>query len=76
MMPIRLDMRYLKRKEFESAVYYLDQVVRVDDSLGQISMYKIAESYQILKELLPARSAFEAASQMTAIPKISEGRIV
>ena len=59
-------------KEFESAVYYLDQVVRVDDSLGQISMYKIAESYQILKELLPARSAFEAASQMTAIPKISE----
>ena len=59
-------------KEFESAVYYLDQVVRVDDSLGQISMYKIAECYQILKELLPARSAFEAASQMTAIPKISE----
>jgi tetratricopeptide (TPR) repeat protein len=59
-------------KDFESAVHYLDQVVRVDDSLGQISMYKIAECYQIMKELLPARSAFEAASQMTAIPKINE----
>ena len=59
-------------KAYEKAIAYLDQVVRVDDSLGQISMYKIAECYQLSEQLLPARSAFDNASQMSAIPKIKE----
>ena len=59
-------------KAYEGAINYLDQVVRVDDSLGQIAMYKIAECYQLSDQLLPARSAFENASQMSAIPKIKE----
>ena len=59
-------------KAYEGAITYLDQVVRVDDSLGQISMYKIAECYLLSEQLLPARSAFENACQMSAIPKIKE----
>ena len=35
-------------------------------------MYQIAESYLFSEKLLPARSAFESASEMTSIPKIKE----
>ena len=45
-------------KAYEEAITYLDQVVRVDDSLGQISMYKIAECYQLSEQLLQCPQCF------------------
>jgi|TARA_B110000305_G_scaffold95704_2_gene107783 tetratricopeptide (TPR) repeat protein len=63
---------FFETKAYENAIHYLDQVARIDDSLGQISMYKIAECYQVTDQLLPARSAFEYASEMLSIPKIQE----
>ncbi|MEJ6506267.1 MAG: tetratricopeptide repeat protein [Crocinitomicaceae bacterium] len=63
---------FFQTKSYGNAIQYLDQVARIDDSLGQISMYKIAECYQLTEQLLPARSAFEYASEMTSIPKIQE----
>ena len=59
-------------KDYGHAIHYLDQVARFDDSLGQIAMYQIAESYQFSKKPLAARSAFESASEMSAIDKIKE----
>ena len=67
-----LGFSYFSLKEYDNAIYFLDQVARVDDSLGQISMYQIAESYLFGDKLLPARSAFESASEMSSIPKIKE----
>ena len=63
---------YFSLKDYENAINFLDQVARFDDSLGQIAMYQIAESYLFSEKLLPARSAFESASEMTSIPKIKE----
>ena len=67
-----LGYSYFSLKDYENAINFLDQVARFDDSLGQIAMYQIAESYLFSEKLLPARSAFESASEMTAIPKIKE----
>ncbi len=67
-----LGYSYFSLKEYDNAIYFLDQVARVDDSLGQISMYQIAESYLFSERQLPARSAFESASEMESIPKIKE----
>ena len=63
---------FFSLKDYENAINYFDQVARFDDSLGQISMYQIAESYLFSEKLLPARSAFESASEMSAIDKIKE----
>ena len=71
MMPMNLVILF-SLKDYENAINFLDQVARFDDSLGQIAMYQIAESYLFSEKLLPARSAFESASEMTAIPKIKE----
>lgn len=67
-----LGYSYFSLKDYENAINFLDQVARFDDSLGQIAMYQIAESYLFSEKLLPARSAFESASEMTAIEKIKE----
>ncbi len=67
-----LGYSFFVTKDYKYAIKYLDQVARYDDSLGQIAMYQIAESYQFSNELLAARSAFESASEMTAIEKIRE----
>ena len=67
-----LGYSYFSLKDYENAINYLDKVARFDDSLGQIAMYQIAESYLFSEKLLPARSAFESASEMTAIEKIKE----
>ena len=63
---------YFRNKEFDKAIKSLDKVTRVEDSLGQIAMYQIGESYQKLDKLLPARSAFERASEMKILPDIQE----
>lgn len=59
-------------KNYDKAIRSLDRVTRADDSLAQIAMYQIAESYLKLDKMLPARSAFERASEMTKLPEIQE----
>ena len=61
-----------RNEEYEKAIKYFDRVARVDDSLGQTAMYQIADSYQKLNKLLPARNAFFRASEMKTIEKIQE----
>lgn len=67
-----LGYAHYQSKNYEKAIRSFDKVTRVDDSLGQIALYHIAECYQNLDKLLPARSAFERASEMTKIPEIQE----
>ncbi len=67
-----LGYAYYYTKNYEKAIRSLDKVTRSDDSLAQIAMYQIAESYLKLEKLLPARSAFERASEMTKLPEIQE----
>ena len=57
---------------YDKAIKYFDRVARIDDSLGQTAMYQIADSYQNLGKLLPARSAFYRASEMTSCAAIQE----
>jgi tetratricopeptide (TPR) repeat protein len=61
-----------RNEEYDKAIKYFDRVARVDDSLGQIAMYQIADSYQKLNKLLPARSAFYRASEMKTLEKVQE----
>ncbi len=61
-----------RNEEYDKAIKYFDRVARVDDSLGQIAMYQIADSYQKLTKLLPARSAFYRASEMKTLEKVQE----
>ncbi len=63
---------YFKTNQYDKAIKSFDKVTRVDDSLGQIAMYQIGESYQKIDKLLPARSAFERASEMKTLPEIQE----
>jgi tetratricopeptide (TPR) repeat protein len=67
-----LGYAHYQSKNYEKAIRSFDKVTRVDDSLGQIALYHIAECYQNVEKLLPARSAFERASEMTKIPEIQE----
>ena len=64
---------YYKSKSYEKAIKQFDKVTKSkNDSLAQIAMYQIGESYLALNKLLPARSAFERACEITAIPEIQE----
>jgi tetratricopeptide (TPR) repeat protein len=67
-----LGFSYYKTNQFEKAIKNFDKVTRVDDSLGHISMYQIGDAYLKADKLLPARSAFERASDMTSLPTIQE----
>ncbi len=67
-----LGYSYFRTEQYEKAIKMFDRVTRQDDSLGQIAMYHIGESYLKLDKLLPARSAFERASEMKKIPEIQE----
>ena len=61
-----------RNEEYDKAIKYFDRVARIDDTLGQTAMYQIADSYQKLNKLLPARSAFYRASEMKTMEKVQE----
>lgn len=67
-----LGFAYYKTKQYEKAIKNFDRVTRSKDSLCQIAMYQIGDAYLQLNKLLPARSAFERAAELTFVPQIKE----
>lgn len=67
-----LGFAYYKSKQYEKAIKIFDKVVRQKDGLGQVAFYHIGESYLKLNNLVSARSAFEAASEIEEDVKIQE----
>ena len=67
-----LGYAYYKTKQYEKAIKQFDRVTRVPDSVSQITLYQIGECYLNLEKLLPARSAFERASQMSYLKDVQE----
>lgn len=67
-----LGFAYYKTKQYEKAIKQFDKVTRVPDSITQIAMYQIGECYLNQEKILPARSAFERASQMSYMKDVQE----
>lgn len=63
---------YYKNGNFDQAIRQLDKVTRYNDSMTQIALYQIGECYKNQNKLLPARSAFERASQLDHLKEIQE----
>ena len=68
----QLGFAYYKSNTFVKAIKMFDKVARQKDSLGQVALYHIGESYLKLNNLISARSAFEAASDIEKDVKIQE----
>lgn len=58
----QLAYAYYRSSSYKNAIDLFDKVARVKDTLGQISLYHIGESYLKLGESAYARTAFEAAA--------------
>lgn len=67
-----LALAYSRTSNCTKAVKYFDRVAREEDVLGQIALYHAGECYTNLGELVYARTAFEAASQMDMDKMIQE----
>lgn len=67
-----LALAYSRTSNCTKAVKYFDRVAREKDVLGQIALYHAGECYTNLNELVYARTAFEAASQMDMDKMIQE----
>jgi len=68
----QLGFAYYRSQDFEKAIKLFDKVTRQKDKLAQYAFYHIGECYMKSQSLLPARSAFKAASEISGDPKIEE----
>lgn len=68
----QLAYSYFKSSNYQKAVKYFDKVARKKDTLGQIALYHAGECYMNLNELVYARTAFDAASQLDMDELIQE----
>lgn len=68
----QLAYAYYKSSNYENAIELFDKVAKVKDTLGQISLYHIGESYLKLGNNSYARTAFEAASVIAIDEDIQE----
>jgi len=68
----QLGIALMKSGNTENAIAYLERTGRLDDSLGHTAMYQVGQCYLDKEKLLPARNAFEKASDMRSNPIISE----
>lgn len=68
----QLGYSYYKSNMWAKAVKMFDKVTVEKDSLGQVAFYHIGECYLKLNNLISARAAFEAASDIEKDPKIQE----
>ena len=68
----QLAYAYYKSSNYENAIELFDKVAKIKDTLGQISLYHIGESYLKLGNNTYARTAFEAASVIPIDEDIQE----
>lgn len=68
----RLGYAYYKSGAYAKAIPLFDKVKKVEDSLGQVAYYHIAECMLKLDNKVSARSAFEGAAFMDFDPVVSE----
>lgn len=68
----QLAYAYYKSSSYENAIELFDKVAKVKDTLGQISLYHIGESYLKLGNNSYARTAFEAAAVIPIDDRIQE----
>lgn len=68
----QLGFSLMNSEQYDRAITYLERAARIDDSLGQTSMYHIANCYLSTEKMLPARGAFERVSNMNSNPLLSE----
>lgn len=68
----QLGYAYFKVGNYNSAIKQYDKVVKVQDSLSQVTYYNIAECYLRSESLMGARNAFDRASRLDYNPKIKE----
>jgi tetratricopeptide (TPR) repeat protein len=68
----QLGFAYYKSKNYDKAIKLFDKVTRQQDSLGQVAFYHIGECYLKLNNLISARAAFEAASEIEKDPVVQE----
>ncbi len=67
-----LALAYSRSANCVQAVKYFDRVARTKDTLGQIALYNAGECYSNMNELVYARTAFEAASNLSMDLMIQE----
>ena len=63
---------YYKTENYPLAVRHFDRVAKIEDELGQIALYHIAQSYLAEENYLYARNAFKLASDMSFDADIEE----
>lgn len=68
----RLGYAYYKSGSYAKAIPLFDNVKKIEDSLGQVSYYHIAECLLMLDNKVGARSAFEGAAYMDFDHVVSE----
>lgn len=68
----QLGFAFYKSGSYEKAIRMFDKVSQKKDSLGQIALYHVAESYLQQGNNAYARTAFEAASLLSLDKKIQE----
>ena len=68
----QLGYALMKSGKTEEAITFLERSSRINDSLGITSMYNIGHCYLVLNKMLPARNAFERASEMGSLPVLAE----
>lgn len=68
----RLGYAYMKSKDYKKAVPKFDRAKTVEDSLGQMAYYHIAECMLKMDNKVSARSAFEGAAFIDADPVVQE----
>lgn len=68
----QLAYAYYKSASYENAIELFDKVAKIKDTLGQVSLYHIGESYLKLGNNRYARTAFEAASVIAIDERIQE----
>jgi tetratricopeptide (TPR) repeat protein len=68
----QLGYAYFRSKMYDQAIRMFDKTSSIKDSLGQIALYHIGESYLKKEQNASARSAFEAASLISDNRTIQE----
>lgn len=68
----QLGYAYFRINDYEKATQYLSYVTQPEDSLAQIAMYQLGQSYEALNQPEYAKNAYEKASSMPYDATIEE----